>query len=93
MKAADLSETCQPIYETTGHHIPEDRNLLTVQRRVLLISDLPFNFIVIIITTIVVLIYIWSRWTLKADSHIACRAHDVPLPCRAVKRLECFFPI
>jgi hypothetical protein len=31
--------------------------------------------------------------TLKADSHIACRAHAVPLPCRAAKGLECVFPI
>jgi len=31
--------------------------------------------------------------TLKADSHIACRAHAVPLPCRAVKGLECVFSI
>jgi len=30
---------------------------------------------------------------LKADSHIACRAHAVPLPCRATKGLECVFPI
>jgi hypothetical protein len=30
---------------------------------------------------------------LKADSHIACRAHAVPLPCRADKGLECGFPI
>jgi hypothetical protein len=30
---------------------------------------------------------------LKADSHIACRAHDVPLPCRVAKGLECVFPI
>jgi len=29
----------------------------------------------------------------KADSHIACRAHVVPLPCRAAKGLECVFPI
>jgi hypothetical protein len=29
---------------------------------------------------------------LKADSHIACRAHAVPLPCRATKGLECVFP-
>ena len=29
----------------------------------------------------------------KADSHIACRAHAVPLPCRAAKSLECVFPI
>ena len=27
--------------------------------------------------------------TLKADSHIAGRAHAVPLPCRAAKGLEC----
>jgi hypothetical protein len=31
--------------------------------------------------------------TLKADSHITCRAHAVPLPCRAVKGLECVLPI
>ena len=30
--------------------------------------------------------------TVKADSHIACRAHAVLLPCRAAKGLE-FFPI
>ena len=30
---------------------------------------------------------------LKADSLIACRAHAVPLPCRAAKGLECVFPI
>jgi hypothetical protein len=33
------------------------------------------------------------RVTVKADSHIACRAHAVPLPCRAAKGLECVFPI
>jgi hypothetical protein len=26
---------------------------------------------------------------LTADSHIACRAHAVPMPCRAAKGLEC----
>ena len=31
--------------------------------------------------------------TLKADSHITCRAHAVPLPCRAAKGLERVFPI
>jgi hypothetical protein len=47
---------------------------------------------------------IWPQWdpyynlfiilkTLKADSHIACRAHAVPLPCRGAKGLECVFPI
>jgi hypothetical protein len=30
---------------------------------------------------------------LKADSHIACRAYAVPLPCHATNRLECVFPI
>jgi hypothetical protein len=30
---------------------------------------------------------------LKADSHIACRAHAVPLPCRAAKGLEYVFSI
>jgi hypothetical protein len=29
----------------------------------------------------------------KADSHIACRAHAVPLPCHAAKGLECVCPI
>jgi len=31
--------------------------------------------------------------TVKADSHIACRAHAVPLPCRAAKVLEYVFRI
>jgi len=31
--------------------------------------------------------------TLKADSHIACRAHAAPLSCRAAKGLECVFHI
>ena len=30
---------------------------------------------------------------LQADSHIACRAHAAPLPCRAAKGLECVSPI
>ena len=30
-----------------------------------------------------------SRGRCKADSHIACRAHAFPLPCRAAKGLEC----
>ena len=34
-----------------------------------------------------------TKKALKADSHIACRAHTVPLPCRAAKGLECVFPI
>jgi hypothetical protein len=33
------------------------------------------------------------RNRVKADSHIACRAYAVPLPCRAAKGLECVFPI
>jgi hypothetical protein len=28
----------------------------------------------------------------KVDSHIACRAHAVPMPCRAAKGLECVIP-
>ena len=28
----------------------------------------------------------------KADSHIACRAHAVPLPCCAAKGLDVSFP-
>jgi hypothetical protein len=31
--------------------------------------------------------------SIKADSHIACRSHAVPLPCRATKGLKCVFPI
>ena len=34
-----------------------------------------------------------AKATVKADSHIACRAHAVPLPCCATKSLECVFPI
>jgi hypothetical protein len=38
-----------------------------------------------------------GTWPLKptfmADSHIACRAHAVPLSCRDAKGLECVFPI
>jgi hypothetical protein len=34
-----------------------------------------------------------KSWTLKADSHIACCAFAVPMPCRAAKGLECIFPI
>jgi hypothetical protein len=30
---------------------------------------------------------------LKADLHIACHAHAIPLLCRAAKGLECVFPI
>ena len=30
---------------------------------------------------------------IKADSHIACRAHAVPLSCRAAKGLYCVFPL
>ena len=33
------------------------------------------------------------KYSFKVDSHIACRAHAVPLPCRAAKSLECVFPI
>jgi hypothetical protein len=32
-------------------------------------------------------------WHIKADSHIACHTHAIPLPCRATKGLECVFPI
>jgi len=35
----------------------------------------------------------WTDARFKADSHIACRAHAIPLPCRAAKGLECVFPI
>jgi len=30
---------------------------------------------------------------LKANSHIVCCAHVIPLPCCAAKGLECVFPI
>ena len=30
---------------------------------------------------------------LKADSHITCGTHAIPLPCRAAEGLECVFPI
>ena len=30
---------------------------------------------------------------IKADSHIACRAHAVRLACLSAKGLECVFPI
>ena len=36
---------------------------------------------------------VYSSENLKADSHIACRAHAVSLPCRAAKGLECVSPI
>jgi len=42
---------------------------------------------------IVVLLHTQVFWHVKANSHIACRAHAVPLPCRAAKGLECVFPI
>jgi len=29
---------------------------------------------------------------LKADSHVACHTHAIPLPCHAAKGLECVFP-
>jgi hypothetical protein len=29
----------------------------------------------------------------KADSHILCRSHVVPLPCRSAKGLDCVFSI
>ena len=31
--------------------------------------------------------------SLKADAHIACRAHAIPLLCHAATGLECVFPI
>jgi hypothetical protein len=34
-----------------------------------------------------------TAFILKADSHIVCHSHAVPLPCRAAKGLECVFPI
>jgi len=37
--------------------------------------------------------FLRRRATLKADSHIACCAHAVPLPCLVAKGLECVFPI
>jgi hypothetical protein len=37
--------------------------------------------------------YSLTLTAVKADSHIACHAHAVPLPCRAAKGLERVFPI
>ena len=37
--------------------------------------------------------YQLKKRRIKADSHVACRAHVVLLPCRAAKGLECVFPI
>jgi len=34
-----------------------------------------------------------ARSLVKANSHITCRAHTVPLPCRVDKGLDCVFPI
>jgi hypothetical protein len=47
----------------------------------------------IIVTVLVVIKCCHLNRTLKAHSHIACRAHAVPLPCHAAKGLECVFPI
>jgi len=37
---------------------------------------------------IAVLCRFWPHCSLKADSHIPCRAHAIPLPCRASKGLS-----
>ena len=42
---------------------------------------------------IAVLCRFWPHCSLQADSHIPCRAHAVPLPCRAAKGLDCVFLI
>jgi len=34
-----------------------------------------------------------TNGSFKADSHIACRAHALPVPCRAAKGFECVLPI
>jgi len=41
----------------------------------------------------VAIYFTFTTATNDANSHIACRAHAVPLPCRASKGLECVFPI
>jgi len=46
----------------------------------------------LIFSVLNILIWIF-HYVVKADSYIACRAHAVPLPCRAAKGLECVFPI
>jgi hypothetical protein len=38
-------------------------------------------------------VHLYITVSLKADSHIACRAHAVPVPCRAAKGLDCAFAI
>ena len=43
-----------------------------------------------------VVVFLWMETLVgpvKADSHITCRAHAVPLRCHAAKSLECGFPI
>ena len=40
-----------------------------------------------------VFICVQAGGTIKADSHIACQAHAVPLSCRAAKGLECVVAI
>jgi hypothetical protein len=45
------------------------------------------------LTASAVLFCCWHTATIKTDSHIACRAHAVPLPCRVAKGLECVFAI
>jgi len=44
-------------------------------------------------TKTVFLPYCLGLGSFKANSHITCRAHAVPLPCLAAKGLECVFPI
>jgi hypothetical protein len=38
-------------------------------------------------------VYVYSNTKGGFTHSIACRAHAVPLPCRAAKGLECVFPI
>jgi hypothetical protein len=54
---------------------------------------LPRNQTLEIQTIFAIIFRIRQYELLKADSHIACHAHAVPLQCRAPKGLECVFPI
>ena len=49
----------------------------------------PWNYLVLLLILLVMNQQRINLNTLKADSHITCRAHVIPLPCRAAKGLDC----
>jgi hypothetical protein len=72
-----MCTTRLPIVDWTDAPADLNRFVRFAERRNLVSARLPSHF----------------KRSLKADSHIACRAHAVPLLCRAAKCLECVFPI